>query len=67
MTRYAHAVAIGKSNRYHKIEFRIVVDDDGQITLALRKGESRLQTAITRGEAMELSAIIETAARIADR
>jgi hypothetical protein len=33
----------------------------------LRKGESRLQTAITRGEAMELSAILETAARIADR
>jgi hypothetical protein len=67
MTRYAHAVAIGKSNRYHRIEFQVAVDDDGQITLASRKGESRLQTAITRGEAMELSAILETAARVADR
>jgi hypothetical protein len=67
MSRYGHAVAIGKSNRYHRVEFRIVVDDDGRITLALREGEARLQTALTSGEAMELSAILETAARIADR
>jgi hypothetical protein len=67
MSRYGRAVAISKSHRYHRIEFQVVVDDDGQITLGLREGEGRLQTAITPGEAMELSAMLETAARIADR
>ncbi|HEV7174151.1 MAG TPA: hypothetical protein VGN29_01590 [Solirubrobacteraceae bacterium] len=67
MSRYGHAVAIGKSNRYHRVEFRIDVDDDGRLTLSLRKGEARLQTAVTPGEAMELAAILESAARLADR
>jgi hypothetical protein len=31
MSICGHAIAIGKSNRYHRIEFRIAVDDDGQI------------------------------------
>jgi hypothetical protein len=33
----------------------------------MRAGDGRLQTRLTTGEAMELSAILETAARVADR
>jgi hypothetical protein len=67
MSRFTHNLATGKSTRFHKIEFLIVVDDRGQITIAMRHGEELLRTGLTQGEAMNLAAILETAARVADR
>jgi hypothetical protein len=66
MSRFTHSLAIGKSHRYRKIEFRVVVDDGGQITIAMRKGDGLLQTRLTPGEAMRLAAILQTASRVAE-
>ena len=65
MSRYTYLVATGKSTRFHKIEFLVIVDDVGQITIAMRHGDGLLQTGLTPGEAMNLAAILQTAARVA--
>jgi len=67
MTRYAHDIPVGRSHRYHKVEFRVVVDDEGQITIAMSDGDGRLRTRLTAGEATKLSAILQTAALVAER
>ena len=66
MSRFTHNLAIGKSNRYRKIEFRVVVDDGGQITIAMREGDGLLQTRLTPGEARRLAEILQTASRAAE-
>jgi hypothetical protein len=66
MSRFAHDLAIGRSNRYHRIGFRVVVDADGQMTIAMHDGDGLLQTRLSPGEAMNLAAILQTASRVAD-
>jgi len=66
MTRFTYDLAVGKSHRLHKIGFLVVVDDDGRLTIAMRDGEALMRTRLTSGEAMNLGAILQSAARVAD-
>ena len=66
MTRFTYDLAIGKSHRLHKTGFLVVVDDDGRLTIAMRDGEELLRTQLTAGEAMNLAAILQSAARVAE-
>ena len=66
MTRFSYDLAIGRSHRLHKIGFLVAVDDDGRLTIAMRDGEELLRTRLTGGEAMNLAAILQSAARVAE-
>jgi hypothetical protein len=66
MTRFAHDLTLRRSHRLHKVLVRVVVDGDGQLTLAVRDGESLVQTRLTTSEAVNLAAILQSAARVAD-
>jgi len=66
MTRFTQELALGKSHRFHKIGVRVVVDGDGRLTIAMRDGEGLVQTQLTPGEAMNLAAILQTAARVSE-
>jgi hypothetical protein len=65
MSRFEYLLATGRSTRFHKIEFRVIVEDVSQITIAMRHGDGLLRTGLTPGEAMNLAAILQTAARVA--
>ena len=66
MTRFTQDLTLGKSHRLHKILVRVVVDEDGPLTIALRDGERLVQTRLTPSEATNLAAILQTAAGVAD-
>ena len=66
MTRFTQELALGKSHRFHKIGVRVVVNGDGRLTIAMRDGEGLVQTQLTPGEAMNLAAILQTAARVSE-
>jgi hypothetical protein len=57
---------IGKSHRFHKVGFQVVVDDGARSKIAMRDAEALLQTRLTSGEAMKLAAVLQTAARVAE-
>jgi hypothetical protein len=59
-------LATRKSHRFHKIGFQVAVDDGGHITIAMRDGDGLLRTPLTCGEAMNLAAILESAARVGE-
>jgi hypothetical protein len=65
MNRFTYPFFTGKSTRYHPIEFVVTVDDFGKITFAMRLDDGRLRAGLTNGEAMELAAILQAAARVA--
>jgi hypothetical protein len=65
MSRLTWLVATDKSTRFHKIEFLVIIDNVGQIIIAMRHGDGLLETGLTPGEAMNLAEILQTAARVA--
>jgi hypothetical protein len=65
MNIFTYPFVTEKSTRYHKREFLVSVDDVGRITIAMRVDDGLLKTGLTTGEAMNLAAILQTAARVA--